>query len=62
MIKEESLKPRMSDEEMAALMKTVSPVDPNPVNLGKFAKKLGYKRYKQMSNGKLYYYYIKEAM
>lgn len=59
-MKEEQLKKRMSHEEMYALFSEVNVADPNPNNVGRFAKKMGYVHVKQAHNNKVYYYYVKK--
>ncbi|MDD6104155.1 MAG: hypothetical protein PUB73_06065 [Bacteroidales bacterium] len=53
-------KRRMSDEEMAAAFVEITQRNANPNAVGRFAKKNGYQRIRQVENGQPIYYYIKQ--
>lgn len=55
------LKPRMSIEEMTEYFRENNVFDANPIIVGRFATQLGYKRVRQMTNGKYHYFYIKNT-
>ena len=60
MEKEESLKDKMSFEEISEVFVANNPwFVPNYSNVGRFAKKLGYVRMKQMTNKHINYFYVK---
>lgn len=58
---EELLKDRMSDEEMTNAFFTIEHIDPNPIAVGRFAKRNGYKRIRQHINNTLRCYYVKTS-
>lgn len=53
------LKQRMTYDEMRQHMEKNSFKIPNKVNVGKYARQLGYRVYKPMINGKLNFFYVK---
>lgn len=58
---ETMFKPRMTYEEMYAAFTEAHPgLDANHRSVGAFAKKMGYKRYQQMSNGVITKFYYKD--
>lgn len=54
------LKPKMTFEEMAEHMKENTYRLVNRVNVGLYAKELGYRTYKPMLNGRVLFFYINE--
>lgn len=57
---EQLLKRRMSDEEMAQAFVAITQMNVNPNAMGRFAKRNGYKRVRQIENGKATYYFLKQ--
>ena len=53
------LKIKMSYQEMKEYMRKNSYKSLNRVNVGLYAKRLGYKVYKPMIDGKIYHFYVK---
>lgn len=51
---------RMSDDEMAQAFVAITHKNVNPNILGRFAKKHGYKRIRQVENKQPIYYFIKQ--
>ena len=49
----------MTYDEMRQHMEKNSFKIPNKVNVGKYARQLGYRVYKPMINGKLNFFYVK---
>ena len=56
------LKQTMSFEEMAQHMQLHSFKLTNRVNVGKYAKNLGYSVYKPMIDGRIQFYYVNESI
>lgn len=56
------LKKKMTFEEMACHMQENTYRLPNRVNVGMYAKALGYRVYKPMLHGKVLFFYIKENL
>lgn len=54
------LKARMTFDEMSQIMQKRSSKIPNKVNVGQYAKRLGYRVYKPMVNRKVLFFYIKD--
>jgi len=61
MDKKPELKDRMSYPEMYEAFQAYEPrFEPNPNMVGRFAKKMGYYRTKQVKNGVITYFYAKK--
>lgn len=56
------LKPKMTFEEMARHMEENTYRLANRVNVGLYAKELGYRVYKPMINGQVLFFYINEKI
>jgi len=56
----QKLKQTMTIEEMSQHMQENTFYLPNRVSVGKYAKKLGYKVYKPMRQGRLIHLYVKD--
>jgi len=56
----QELKQRMTIEEMSRYMQENSFYLPSRVATGKYAKKLGYRVYKPMQNGRVLHLYVKD--
>lgn len=54
------LKQRMTFEEMSQHMQLSSFKFPSRVNVGRYAKSIGYKVYKPMVNRKVLFFYVKD--
>lgn len=56
------LKKRMTVEEMTEHMQENTCIIPNRSSVGRYAKKLGYKVYKPMVEGKIRLFYVNEQI
>lgn len=57
-----NLKQRMTFDEMARHLETTTGKIANRVTVGKHAKKLGYRVYKPMIDGRIHHCYINDAI